>query len=155
MAVMDIGLAIAAWNTILETVSFDHPEYDLIEIKRTYFTTPPESEQLHTGDMPLAISDFTLVRVDTYSQYQVQVYDIHTQVLVHDAEWDVATDIATRLLKPIIDALMADITLNNTVTRSEIRGGTPTLVAVDWAKRKVPGLDLFLQVFMNEGAVIA
>ncbi len=152
MTTMNIADAITQWNKNLKAVTYEHPELGTQKITRVYFLTPPESKQNLVADLPAIIHDWSLDPVQFNVSLQIQFYEIHTQLIVHDTDWNIAADIATRFMKPIVDAWRADVTLSGTVTRSELRGGSPTLGGLPWAKVSNPSLEFYLRVKMEEGA---
>lgn len=78
-------------------------------------------------------------------------FAVHMQLLVDDSDSDRASDIASAFYEQLETALDADQTLNHTVeTTRPLRGGSPTLAALERAGRLYIGLDLYLDLVMTE-----
>jgi len=123
------------------------------DVKKAYKYVPRANVIL--TDVPAFTNAWTLTSLERFIGYRIQNYTVHMQLFVEDANIDQAADIASSFHKELIDALDADIALNNTVTQHSLRGGNPTLVGLERAGKIYIGLDLFLDLEMKEGAVFS
>ena len=99
---------------------------------------------------PCWMNDWTLIREERHIDMRIQLYTVHMQLFVRDADQDQAADIASAFMEKTVEALDADVTLAGAVTRQSLRGGEPTLVSLERAGLSYIGLDLFLDMEMKE-----
>ena len=145
---MDIRSALDRIIATQDGLSITDPA--TVSILKAYKYSPPASEQL--PDLPAFTNDWSLTRYDRHTGLRIRFYTVHMQLFVYDADQDRAADIATAFHEKLLTQLDADVTLNNTVVRHDIRGGNPTLVAITRSNQVYIGLDMFLDVEMKEAA---
>ena len=148
---MNIRSAITRLRAIQVGLSITDPSE--ASVLRAYPYYPSRDSAL--PDCPCWINTWTLTREDRAISLREQFYTIHMQLFVDDADLDVSADLASAFMAEIVDALDADVTLNETVTDSALRGGDPTLALFEWGALSYIGLDLFLDLKMSEGADFA
>ncbi len=152
---MDIVTAIEAWNTLLESVTYTHADYGEQTIKTAYYLQPEGTDQILRADLPAAVTDFAMPEIGLGVSLQQLVFDIHTQIIIHDNQWNVALKIATGFVIPIVNAWRTNLSLSQTVSRSMLRGGLPTIGETQWAGLRCPALELYLQIWLLETATIS
>jgi hypothetical protein len=145
---MDIRSALDRIIAIQDGLAITDPIAE--DVKKAYKYVPRANVTL--TDVPAFTNEWTLTSLDRFVSFRIQNYTVHMQLFVEDADIDRAADIASSFHKELIDALDADIALNNTVTQHSLRGGNPTLVGLERAGKIYIGLDLFLDLEMKEGA---
>lgn len=116
-------------------------------IKRAYKYFPPQEAPLET---PCFQNAWTLVSEERGGGVRRQRYTVRMQLLVDDADQERAADIATAFHVALVDAFDADVTLAQTCSHQSLRGGSPTLVVFERAGRFYVGLDLYLDIEMDE-----
>lgn len=151
MNIRDVITAVAGYQSAIAITS---PLALTVAKVWPYF--PPQSVAI--ADSPAFINEWIFDHEDRITNgVRSQYYTDHMQLLVYDADSNVAADIATAFMEKIVDAFDAHERLGgNTVAfRTKLRGsggGTrPTLFTVTWAGFTFVGLDLFLDVELTEG----
>lgn len=119
-------------------------------VKEAYRLAPSREVALTT---PCFINAWSLIRLERRLSGGVlrHFYTVRSQLFVTDADLDRGADIASALGVAYITAINSNITLNGTASTSLLRGGDPTCALLEWAAKPYPGLDLFLDIELNEG----
>jgi hypothetical protein len=121
-------------------------------IARAYKYTPPMSSAL--PDTPCWMNSWTLVNQELDISLRILTYQINMQLAVEDSDQDQAADIASSYMNALITAHNADVQLDGSVTSSSLRGGDPTLVALQWAGVVYIGLDVVLDVEIKDAVTV-
>lgn len=145
-----IRAALDRIKAVEETLSITSPLAQSIE--RVYKYVP---SRLAMPEVPCFIHTYSLAEVQHLPNAQrKQMYVIRTQFLSGDADQDKASDIASAFLEKWVDAFSADLTLNGACSGPiRMRGGDPTLTALEYAGKSWIGLDLAMDVPMGPEAV--
>lgn len=147
---MDIRTALARVKTVEEGLSITDPAN--ISIRRVYTYFPHQSTQ---PEVPCFMHDFTLLSHSIVAGLRRRVYLVRVQFWAGDADLDRSADIAAAFEQKWLDAFANDVILNGLVTGPiKLRGGTPTLVATDWAKGSAIGLELAMEIPMNDAPTV-
>lgn len=142
---MNIVTALDAIVTLQEGLTITSPVS--LGIKRVYKYPPDASKGL--TDTPAWLNSWSLTRTDQqYSTVLHHYYTVRMQLAVLDASENRAAAIASAFFVALVSAWTADTTLDSTVHRALLRGGDPTLVAMEWAGKRHIGLDLYLDLEM-------
>lgn len=148
---MDIRNALDRVIAVQGAMSISSPAS--IAALRAYKYVPARDSAL--PDTPCWFNSWSFVREERLIQLRRSFYSVRMQLAVHDADLDRAADIATAFHVAAVADFSADVTLNGQVTNTEFRGGSPTLVRLDWAGMTYVGLDLFLDLVMEEAVTFA
>lgn len=92
---------------------------------------PLDWNELPNWSVPAFFNTYDLVRLEYGVSYLERLWTITTQCVVADARREVAAEMATHFLEEWLQALVADTTLTATVNLNTVRGGSPTLGAVN------------------------
>ena len=111
---------------------------------RAYKYVPTQSSQL--PELPAWFNTATLRQINRSSSLRRTMWDLQVTLLVYDADFDQAVDIAAALLDQFLNDLDSAVTLGGTVASTEIRGGAPTLQALQYGKRTLAGAEIHLDV---------
>lgn len=144
---MNIGSAMDRLVTIQSGLAIAAPI--VATIKKAYKYPPAMNVALPST--PAWTNTWTLTRYQRMSGKRTHEYAVNMQLHIDDANHDRAADIATNFYDALITALDADVTLAHTVVMQTPRGGDPTLVMLDRAGRHYVGLNLFLDLFLEDG----
>jgi len=143
---VDIGSALDRIIAIQGGLSITSPITESIKVAYKY--SPAANVGL--PDAPAFFNEWTLEREERHVSMRIQYYTVHMQLLVRDADLNRAADIATAFHVALVDAFDADVQMNNTVTQSSLRGGSPTLAGFVRNNINYIGLDLFLDLELKE-----
>ena len=143
---MNIRAALDRLGVIQSGLSIKDPAS--VSISAAYKYVPRQDAAL--PNTPCWINDWALISEERHIDMRIQFYTVHMQLFVKDADQDQAADIASAFMEKTVEALDADVSLAGAVTRQSLRGGEPTLVRLERAGQSYVGLDLFLDLEMNE-----
>lgn len=145
---MDIRSVIAQVVAIQGALTISAPSSQAI--KKTWANPPPQ--QTTINDTPAFLNEWTFNKeVRTTQGLREQYYSVRMMLLVEDADYDVASDIASAFMGALVDAFDATETLNGTCSWTNLRGADPTLGPVRRNGKIYAGLDLYLDVRLTEG----
>ncbi len=113
------------------------------------------SRRATLADTPAFTNSWRLVSTESGNSLFRRQYTVNMQLFVNDADTDRAADIASSFEQALHVAFNADKRLENTVTRQTIYGGDPTLALLEYAKKTYVGLDLFMDIWMNDDVTFA
>jgi len=119
-----------------------------MRIAKAYKYVPPM--RVAAPSTPCFMNTWTMVGETRRSVVREQMYIVHMQLLVADADQDRAADIASAFHEQLVNAFDKDVTLLATCTRQALRGADPTLVLLERAGRAYIGLNLYLDVWFTE-----
>ena len=119
-----------------------------LDVGKAYKYFPPAKEALPND--PCWMNEWTLASVERFIDLRVQNFIVHSQLFVNDPDLDRAADIASAFMDAFLTKLDADITLGQSVTQHNLRGGNPTLGSLKRGNQTYMGLDLFLDLEMKE-----
>lgn len=126
-----------------ETVSITSPV--AMSITKAY--KHPPGRQIAAG-APFVVNTWAFPAQDFNIAQSVHRYTINMQVFCEDADLERAGDIAAAFHEAILNAWRADPKLTQAgvagVIGAHLRGGDPTLVALEYNGKTYAGLDLFL-----------
>jgi hypothetical protein len=121
-------------------------------IKKAWRYTPPQSQTV--TETPAFINSWTLNQETRYSNgYRRHDYTVHMQLLVEDSDKDRAADIASAFHAALLTAFDADVQLAGACSGQTIRGGDPTLANFEFAGNPYIGLDLYMDIRMDDVTV--
>jgi hypothetical protein len=143
---MDIASAMDRIVAIELGLSISQPV--AVTVKRAYKYPPAMNVALPST--PAWVNTWTLTRYQRMSGKRTHEYAVNAQLHVEDANQDRAAEIATNFYVAFIAALDADVTLNHTAVLHTPRGGDPTLVLFERAGKGYVGLNLFLDLFLED-----
>ena len=148
---MDIYSALTEINTIQAGLSISAPV--AASIAKVWFAIPPQSAAL--SDFPCFMNTWGVVESKPVASNTIlyQDYWVRMQLLVKDADADRAAAIATAFMPQIVSGFAAHWQLAGAVRNISWRGstGTATLLPLDFAGFHYIGLDLTLDLHMEEG----
>lgn len=148
---MDILTALQKIQAIEAALTITSPV--AVAIKKAFLLGPNRGQAL--ADTPCWINAWQLSRIEWglggTAGPRHEFYTVHSQLFVDDADLSRSAAIATAFMPAFIVALNADWTLGGTVISADVRGGDPTLALLDWAGKGYAGLDLFIDVELQNG----
>ena len=121
-----------------------------VTVQKAWPYFPPESVTPE-ATTPCFMNEWTLTRVEFAGASRLhRLYTVHSQLLVADMDNDTAADIATAFDQKVIDMLVAHQTMGGTCVAIGFRGGSPTLAALPRGGRTYIGLDMFIDVALED-----
>jgi hypothetical protein len=148
---MDILAVLRALVDVQESLEITDPVRD--RVRKAHKMVPPTGDPL--PDTPCFMNTWSLIEEARRSSLRHQHYQVNMQLAVENADRDVAAEIATAFHIALVEALDQNTTLAQTVSSQKLRGQDPTLVAFNFGGIIYTGLDLVLDVFLDEGATFA
>ena len=142
---MDIATALRRIREIQAGMSIVSPIP--VSIQRAYYLYPKQTGVI---DTPAWINTWTLVGEQRAPSSRIQTYTVNMQLLVQNADLDFAGEIATAFMPVVVDAFDDDVTLGGAVTYTELRSGGQTLAMLDYGRESYAGLDLLLDLTLDE-----
>lgn len=156
---MGIRQALKALVIIQESIAIsendrlDIPGLEIDEAKiQKAFRTVPSRDESGLPTTPCIINTWTVQNTLRSSGLLETIYDIHMQLFIDNADQDIAADIAGAFWDAINLSFdtVEGMTLNGTISHSNLTGGTPTLVGLPWGGKPYTGLDMHLQIFIKQ-----
>ena len=111
---------------------------------RAYKFVPPANAQI--SDKVAWFNSYTLSAIHRTVNLRRTLWDIRVLLFVYDADFDQAVDIVSAMLDAFLNDLDSHITLGGIVSSTEIRGGSPTLQALEHGQRVYAGVEVHLDV---------
>lgn len=143
---MDIGTALDRIVAMQGALAVTSPL--AVSVKKAH-KFPPNRQQA-IAESPAWINTWTLNRIEwTLSgatARRQEFYSVNCQLFVLDADLNRAAEVASAFLPKFVTALGQDHTLGGTVLFADVRGGDPTLGLLEWAGQGYAGLNLFVDV---------
>lgn len=151
---MDIRSVMAAVVDLQESLTVSEPrDY---KVKKAWGNAPPLSVEL--GETPVVQNQFAFDREDRTTNGLRELYfTVRMQLLVYDADYNVASDIAMAFMASFVDGFDAagpdadGLYLNGTATWIKLRGATPTIYPAQRGARIFAALELLMDVRLTEG----
>lgn len=120
----------------------------VVPVRRVFKYAPNRQQAL--ADLPCWINTWTLSRIDwtlsgTTARRQ-EYYSVNAQLFVEDADLNRGAEIASAFLPQFLSAVGPDFTLSGDALFADVRGGDPTLGLLEWAGKGYAGLNLFVDI---------
>ena len=146
---MDIRSALDQLIILQAALSITDPE--TVTIKKAWKYMAPQDAIL--PDAPCWMNEWRMVSEGRDSGLRRQDYTVHMQLFIDNADQERAADIASAFHVALVAALDLKITLSGTVVLHNLRGGDPTLAILERAGRSYVGLNLYLDLLMEDVGV--
>lgn len=124
-------------------VEYNNAQVEVVEAWRLW---PSENDSFAA---PSWLNNYTLIGETRSAGFRELTFSIQCQLLVYDANIDVAADICALFLDAWIELLDKNTTLKATCNRHDLRGGEPTLGVTKYQNIDYAVMETYLDVYIK------